>query len=106
MPIEQLLEKATKSLKPDEIERLKVAYDFAEKAHEGQYRKSGEPYIYHPVAVAEILLSLEMDVTTLVAALLHDVVEDTGVTLEEIKEKFGETVALLVDGVTKLKKQD
>lgn len=105
MPIEQLLEKAKKSLKPHEIERLKVAYDFAEKAHEGQYRKSGEPYIYHPVAVAEILLSLEMDVTTLVAALLHDVVEDTGVTLEQIRENFGETVALLVDGVTKLTKR-
>lgn len=105
MPIEQLLEKAAKKLKPEEIERLKVAYDFAEKAHEGQYRKSGEPYIYHPVAVAEILLSLEMDVTTLVAALLHDVVEDTGVTLEQIKETFGETVALLVDGVTKLNKR-
>lgn len=105
MPIEQLLEKAAKSLKPNEIERLKVAYDFAEKAHEGQYRKSGEPYIYHPVAVAEILLSLEMDVTTLVAALLHDVVEDTGVTLEQIRENFGETVALLVDGVTKLTKR-
>lgn len=105
MPIEQLLEKAAKSLKPDEIERLKVAYDFAEKAHEGQYRKSGEPYIYHPVAVAEILLSLEMDVTTLVAALLHDVVEDTGVTLDEIREKFGDTIALLVDGVTKLTKR-
>ena len=105
MPIEQLLEKAAKSLKPEEVERLKVAYDFAEKAHEGQYRKSGEPYIYHPVAVAEILLSLEMDVTTLVAALLHDVVEDTGVTLKQIEEKFGETVALLVDGVTKLTKR-
>lgn len=105
MPIEQLLEKAAKSLKPDEIERLKVAYDFAEKAHEGQYRKSGEPYIYHPVAVAEILLSLEMDVTTLIAALLHDVVEDTGVTLDEIREKFGDTIALLVDGVTKLTKR-
>lgn len=105
MPIKQLLEKAADSLKPEEIQRLKVAYDFAEKAHEGQYRKSGEPYIYHPVAVAEILLKLEMDVTTLVAALLHDVVEDTGVTLEEIEENFGETVALLVDGVTKLTKR-
>lgn len=105
MPIEQLLEKAAKYLTIEEIERLKVSYEFAEKAHEGQYRKSGEPYIHHPVAVAEILLSLEMDVTTLIAALLHDVVEDTGVTLEQINDRFGETVALLVDGVTKLTKR-
>lgn len=105
MPIDELLEKAAHYLTTEELERLKVAYTFAEKAHEGQYRKSGEPYIYHPVAVARILLDLEMDATTLVAALLHDVVEDTGVTLEQIEEQFGQTVALLVDGVTKLTKR-
>ncbi|WP_073154234.1 RelA/SpoT family protein [Seinonella peptonophila] len=105
MPIEQLLKKAAQYLTAEEINRLKESYEFAEQAHEGQYRKSGEPYIYHPVAVAEILLDLEMDVTTLVAALLHDVVEDTGVTLDQIEERFGETVALLVDGVTKLTKR-
>ena len=85
----------------DELERAFLA---AEKAHEGQFRKSGEPYITHPVAVAEILADLGMDISTIVAALLHDTVEDTEYKLEQLKADFGKEVAQLVDGVTKLDK--
>jgi guanosine-3',5'-bis(diphosphate) 3'-pyrophosphohydrolase len=81
---------------------LQHAYDVAETAHAGQKRKSGDPYITHPLAVATILAGLGMDTTTLVAALLHDTVEDTGATLESITADFGPEVAHLVDGVTKL----
>lgn len=103
MPIKQLLKTAGQYLTPADLERIEKAYHFAKEAHKDQYRKSGEPYINHPMAVAQILADLQMDATTLVAAILHDVVEDTGVTLEVLEEEFGETVALLVDGVTKLK---
>ncbi|MGZ4622299.1 MAG: RelA/SpoT family protein, partial [Blastococcus sp.] len=83
---------------------LQRAYDVAEAAHSGQKRKSGDPYITHPLAVATILAGLGMDTTTLVAALLHDTVEDTGATLESITADFGSEVAHLVDGVTKIDK--
>ncbi|MQL52170.1 RelA/SpoT family protein [Desulfofundulus thermobenzoicus] len=81
---------------------LNKAFHFAARAHGDQKRISGEPFIHHPVAVARILADLELDLETLVAGLLHDVVEDTQVTLEEIRAEFGDEVALLVDGVTKL----
>ncbi|TRW43163.1 RelA/SpoT family protein [Georgenia yuyongxinii] len=80
------------------------AYTVAERAHRGQQRKSGDPYITHPVAVATILAELGMTPSTLAAALLHDTVEDTGYPLEELRAEFGEEIALLVDGVTKLDK--
>ncbi|MDD2579152.1 MAG: HD domain-containing protein, partial [Eubacteriales bacterium] len=83
-------------------ERIEAAFDYALAAHESQRRKTGEPYIIHPLAVAEILTELEVDADTLIAALLHDTVEDTDRTLEEVREHFGEEVANLVDGVTKL----
>lgn len=83
-------------------ELLKKAYSFAVELHKDQKRYSGEPYIVHPVAVAEILGELELDTETIVAGLLHDVVEDTGVDLKVIEEKFGPEIAALVDGVTKL----
>ena len=83
---------------------LQRAYDVAEAAHAGQKRKSGDPYITHPLAVATVLAGLGMDTTTLVAALLHDTVEDTGVTLETITTEFGSEVTHLVDGVTKIDK--
>src|SRR5213076_1743864 len=83
---------------------LQRAYDVAEAAHAGQKRKSGDPYITHPLAVATVLAGLGMDTTTLVAALLHDTVEDTGYAVESLKADFGEKVAELVDGVTKLDK--
>ncbi len=86
----------------DDISLIEKAYRLAAKAHENQMRKSGEPYIIHPLYVAIILADLEMDKETIAAGLLHDVIEDTVMTEEEIKEQFGEDVALLVDGVTKL----
>lgn len=90
--------------KPQDIEQVFEAYRYAYKAHEGVVRKTGEPYITHPVSVACILADLHMDVPTILAALLHDVVEDTPITTLDIKEKFGLQVAELVDGVTKLDK--
>jgi len=81
---------------------IKDAYDYAESAHREQKRFSGEPFIVHPLEVAKILAGLELDQETIVAGLLHDVVEDTGVTLEEIKVRFGNEISLLVDGATKL----
>lgn len=86
-----------------DMERIERAYLLAEKAHSGQFRASGEPYIIHPVEAAKITVQLGMDTDTVVTALLHDVVEDTDVTLDEIKKEFGADVANLVDGVTKLK---
>ncbi len=85
-----------------DISMIEKAYKIAYEAHEGQARKSGEPYIIHPLCVAIILADLELDKETIVAGLLHDVVEDTVMTEEEIAQEFGEEVALLVDGVTKL----
>jgi len=89
----------------DDISMIEKAYNSANDAHKGQLRKSGEPYIIHPLYVAIILADLEMDKETIVAGLLHDVVEDTVMTIDEIKENFGDDVALLVDGVTKLQLQ-
>jgi GTP pyrophosphokinase len=85
-----------------DIGPITEAYEFSAKAHEGQQRRSGDPYITHPVAVAEILAGLHLDSGSIKAALLHDVVEDTGSTLAEIETRFGEDVALLVDGVSKI----
>ena len=91
-------------LKPQDIALVWEGYRFAFKAHDGVVRKTGEPYITHPVSVACILADLHLDVPTILAALLHDVVEDTAITTEEIQEKFGQQVAELVDGLTKLDK--
>ena len=88
----------------DDISLIEKGYEVARKAHEGQKRKSGEPYIIHPLYVALILADLELDKETITAGLLHDVVEDTIMTKEQIEEEFGSDVALLVDGVTKLEK--
>ena len=87
-----------------DVAKLQRAYDVADERHRGQTRKSGDPYITHPLAVATILADLGMDTTTLVAALLHDTVEDTGYSLEQLESDFGPEVAHLVDGVTKLDK--
>ena len=86
-------------LKPQDIEQVWDGYRYAYAAHDGVVRKTGEPYITHPVSVACILADLHMDVPTILAALLHDVVEDTAITTLDIKEKFGQQVAELVDGV-------
>ncbi|WP_367320416.1 bifunctional (p)ppGpp synthetase/guanosine-3',5'-bis(diphosphate) 3'-pyrophosphohydrolase [Streptomyces sp. HUAS ZL42] len=89
-----------------DIEPLRRAYVLAESSHRGQMRKSGEPYITHPLAVTLILAELGAETTTLTASLLHDTVEDTDVTLDQVREQFGEEVRYLVDGVTKLEKVD
>ena len=91
-------------LEPQQIERVFQAYQFSAKAHKGQQRVSGEPYIYHPLEVARILGEMHMDHQTLMAAILHDVIEDTPTAKEEIRKKFGKSVAELVDGVSKLTK--
>lgn len=88
----------------EDLERLRAAFDFAYAQHAGQLRKSGEPYIIHPVAVAQVLADMNMDLVCVQTALLHDVVEDTSVTVEEIRRRFGSEVAVCVDGVTKLGK--
>ncbi len=100
--IEMLMQRIRSGDKQYDPEKIQTAYEFAENAHKGQVRTSGEPYISHPVAVAYILLEMCMDTDTICAALLHDVVEDTGVELDTIRRKFGEDVALMVDGVTKI----
>ncbi len=100
--IDDLMDKIKASDKQYDVDKIMRAYTLAEAAHEGQLRSSGEKYITHPLSVASILLDYCMDTDTICAALMHDVVEDTETTLEEIKKKFGEDVALLVDGVTKI----
>lgn len=101
---EELKEKIRKYNAGCDFDLLDKAYAMAEKAHDGQLRESGEPYITHPLEVAHILADLEMDCTTIIAGLLHDTVEDTNCSFEDIKEQFGESAAMLVDGVTKLDK--
>lgn len=102
--IEMLIERIEKSEKQYDLEKITSAYELAEKAHRGQFRTGGEAYITHPVAVAYILLELCLDTDTICAALLHDTVEDTDVSLEMIRKKFGEDIALMVDGVTKIER--
>jgi len=100
--ISQLLDKLEGYLPPAQVERVREAYDFGAERHQGQKRVSGEPYITHPVAVADILADLKLDADTLVAAILHDVIEDTPTAKAEIASIFGQVVAELVDGVSKL----
>jgi len=100
--INQLVDKLETYLPHEDVERVQAAYDFAFQAHEGQRRRSGEPYITHPVAVADLLADLRLDPQTLIAAILHDVMEDTPTLKEEITTRFGKEVAELVDGVSKL----
>jgi GTP diphosphokinase / guanosine-3',5'-bis(diphosphate) 3'-diphosphatase len=97
-----LLDKLSFYLDPKEVSRVERAYLFAEKCHEGQMRQSGDAYISHPLAVAHILADMHMDHESLMAAMLHDVIEDTGVTKAQISRRFGRPVADLVDGVSKL----
>lgn len=102
--LKTLLDRIRQYFPAADLSSVIKAYHFAEEKHAGQIRKSGEPYVTHPVHVAYILAELELDLQSICAALLHDVVEDTSVTREDLIQKFGETVTLLVDGVTKLTK--
>ena len=99
---ELLLEEVAAYLKPQDVEHVREAIEFSRVAHAGQLRQSGDPYVTHPIAVARILTTLHIDVQAIVAALLHDVVEDTEITSEDIATKFGKPVAELVDGLSKL----
>jgi len=102
--LQRLLEKIKENNLDVDIEMIKKAYNVAEKAHEGQLRESGDPYILHPVEVAIILVEMGLDTDAICAALLHDVVEDTHLSYEDVKREFNESIADLVDGVTKLGK--
>lgn len=102
--IDELFARIEEYLTPEQVAFVRKAYELAAKAHAAQTRKSGEPYIIHPIGVVSILVGLQMDDKTLAAAFLHDVVEDTDYKLDYIKEQFGTVVANLVDGVTKLGK--
>jgi GTP pyrophosphokinase len=102
--IDEIVKRLRKNASRSEIALLEKAFETADKAHHGQLRKSGDPYITHPVAVAEILADLGLDIPTTIAALLHDTIEDTPYSLEEARKDFGDEVANLVDGVTKLDK--
>lgn len=99
---QELVQRVTKYHPSADISMIEKAYQVAKKAHDGQVRKSGEPYIIHPLCVAIILADLELDKESIAAGLLHDVVEDTPMTTEDVAAEFGDEVALLVDGVTKL----
>ncbi len=102
--IEEVEHKLTQYSPDADVGLLRRAYEVATSAHAGQTRKSGEPYIYHSLAVSDILADLHLDATTLAAALLHDVPEDTSVTLEDLRAQFGDEVTRLVDGLTKLER--
>ena len=102
--IQNLIEKIKAYAPNADIDKVVRAYNLAKEAHKGQFRKSGEPYIIHPVAVANILADMELDIDTICGGLLHDVVEDTDYEESDIEEMFGKDVAALVDGVTKLGK--
>lgn len=100
--IDVLSEELTDYLDTEQIRQVRRAYFFAEQAHDGQRRKSGEPYVTHPLAVASVLAEMHMDHQSLMSAMLHDVIEDTEVTYEGVREQFGQAVADIVDGVSKL----
>jgi RelA/SpoT family (p)ppGpp synthetase len=100
--LKELLSAASAYLPPEHVERIREAAEFGAEAHRGQKRKTGEPYIAHPVAAAEVLANLRLDADTIVAAILHDVIEDTPIAKEDLASRFGQTVADIVDGVTKL----
>jgi len=100
--IDALSEKLSDYLEPKQIEQVNKAFEFANEAHSGQFRTSGDPYVSHPIAVANILSSFHMDEDSLSAAMLHDVIEDCGVPKKVIEEQFNKNVANLVDGVSKL----
>lgn len=102
LSLNDLLKELRSYSKPADLDLVRLAYDFAAKAHEGQMRKSGDPYIIHPLATAYILATMRIEVNIIVAALLHDVPEDTQVTLEEIEKNFGKDIASMVRGITKL----
>ena len=102
--LNNLLKKSKLYLKTNQIIMIREAYAFSNESHQGQLRKSGEPYINHPLSVASILAEMKMDAVSIVAAILHDVVEDTTAGKEDIEKRFGLEIANIVDGVSKIDK--
>src|SRR5512142_2558556 len=100
--ITDILEKTQSYLSPAELEMIEKAYIFSASVHQGQVRLSGEPYLTHPMEVAGLLADMKMDAATIITGLLHDTVEDTLTTLDQIEAAFGKEVANLVDGLTKI----
>ena len=98
------LEEKIKNMPQEEQDRVRDAYTYAKEHHDGQFRKDGSPYITHPLEVAHLVADLGLDADSIIAALLHDTIEDTDATHEEVAKRFGVTVANLVEGVTKLNK--
>lgn len=101
---QKVLDMVGQYMAPADAEKVKLAYDWASELHHNQFRKSGEPYIIHPIQVAGILAELKMDTATVISGYLHDVVEDTPASIQDIEEKFGATIAQIIDGVTKISK--
>lgn len=101
---QEVLDMVEQYMVPADAEKVKLAYDWASELHHNQFRKSGEPYIIHPIQVAGILAELKMDTATVISGYLHDVVEDTPASIQDIEEKFGATIAQIIDGVTKISK--
>ena len=101
-----VLKKSLSKHKPEDLERFETALKYASMKHEGQFRQSGEPYLTHPLAVAKILVEMNMDMDSIITGLLHDTLEDTDATKDEIITTFGEDIAFLVDGLTKLNKME
>src|ERR1041384_2075032 len=100
--VSELVQKVQSYYPVADVNTIRKAYDFSARVHKGQKRASGEPYLIHPLAVASIIADLKLDVPSVVGGLLHDTVEDTLTTLDEVKTLFGREIAALVDGVTKL----
>ena len=100
--IDFLIERVQKQTPSADVDKIRMAYACANAAHEGQKRKNGDPYIIHPVSVAEIIVEMGLDTDSICAGLLHDCMEDTNFQYDQIAEKFGTSVADLVDGVTRL----
>ena len=103
---EELVSRLQQYLPEEQVGRIEGAYVYANRCHDGQTRRSGEPYMQHPLNTALVLADLRLDTDTLCAALLHDVMEDCGVTYQDLEEEFGGEVARLVDSVTKLTRMD
>ena len=102
--LKRLINKIKKYAPNSDFKLLEKAYNLSQRAHEKQIRESGEPFITHPMGVAHILEELELDCTSIIAGILHDTVEDTTFTMKELKQEFGEEIANLINGVTKLRK--
>ena len=104
LTVDELIKQVKGYTPSAETELIREAYDFSSKAHEGQKRESGEPYLHHPIRVAEIITHLKLDVPSIAAGLLHDTMEDTGLSMADLEKRFGKEIAHLVDGVTKIGK--